>query len=159
MFPSLLACSSPEAWNPTNGHVQSSTAVKRLSMREKLRGDPRRSHRAIRKTLHVAVKTVDFLKVRFCGCPVGRKTDFSHLQRAKFYRPDLGRRCVRGCGSNYLQSETVLSFDVSFLETRSSDYPRSRNQNECARSQKLRVKEAKFRKYQRKSKEGGRSLT
>ena len=65
----------------------------------------------------------------------------------------LGRRCVRGCGGNYLQSETVLSFDVIFLETRSSDYPPSRNQNECARRQKLRVKYLNFeniRENQRK---------
>ena len=40
--------------------------------------------------LHHLVSTVlDFLKVRFCESPVGRKTDFSHLQRAKFYRPDF----------------------------------------------------------------------
>ena len=31
-----------------------------------------------------APEMLDFLKVRFCECPVGRKTDFSHLQRAKF---------------------------------------------------------------------------
>ena len=32
---------------------------------------------------------VDFLKLRFCGSPDWRKTDFSHLQRAIFYRPDF----------------------------------------------------------------------
>ena len=32
---------------------------------------------------------VDFLKVRFCGSPVGLKTDFPQLQRAIFYRPDF----------------------------------------------------------------------
>ena len=37
----------------------------------------------------VAGEVIDFLKVRFCGSPVGRKTDFSHLQRAKFYQPDF----------------------------------------------------------------------
>ena len=36
-----------------------------------------------------ALTNLDFLKVRFCGSPVGRKTDFSHLQRAIFYRPDF----------------------------------------------------------------------
>ena len=32
---------------------------------------------------------LDFLKVRFCGSPVGRKMDFPHLQRTIFYRPDF----------------------------------------------------------------------
>ena len=96
---------------------------------------------------------IDFLKVRFCGSPEGRKTDFSHLQRAKFYRPDFRSAVCPGCGSNYLQSETVISFDVIFLETRSSAYPRSRNQNECARSHKFRVDKLNFeniRENQRK---------
>ena len=83
---------------------------------------------------------IDFLKVRFCGSPVGRKTNFSHLQRAKFYRPDFRSAVCRGCGSNYLQSETVILFDVIFLETRSSAYRGSRNENECARSHKLQAK-------------------
>ena len=42
--------------------------------------------------------------VRFCGSPLGRKTDFPHLQRAIFYRPDFRSAVcpsmVRGCGSN-----------------------------------------------------------
>ena len=38
---------------------------------------------------YVATVGVDFLKVRSCGSPVGWKTDFSHLRRAKFYRPDF----------------------------------------------------------------------
>ena len=82
---------------------------------------------------------------------MGRKTDFSH--RAKFYRPDFRSAVCQGVWQQYLQSETVISFDVIFLETRSSAYHRSRNQNECARSHKLRVKLAEFeniRENQRK---------
>ena len=44
---------------------------------------------AVLSVVAVVVVVVDFLKVRFCRSPVGRKTDFSHLQRAKFYRPDF----------------------------------------------------------------------
>ena len=59
--------------------------------------EARRQEREIRKLQQEADimrqkdagEIVDFLKVRFCGSPVGRKTDFSHLQRAKFYRPEI----------------------------------------------------------------------
>ena len=87
------------------------------------------------------------------GVQWGKKRTFRSRSAPNSTDQILGRRCVRGCGSNYLQSETVISFDVIFLETCSSAYPRSRNQNECARSHKFRVDKLNFeniRENQRK---------
>ena len=63
---------------------------------------------------------LDFLKVRFHGSPVRRKTDFSQLQRAIFYRPDFRSAVWRGCGSDDLQSESLKLNDIIFYETLSS---------------------------------------
>ena len=53
----------------------------------------------------------------FVGVQWGGKRTF--LTCSVPYSTDqiLGRRCVRECGSNNLQSETVIEFDVIFLET------------------------------------------
>ena len=58
--------------------------------------------------LSVVIIVIDFLKVRFCGSPVGRKTDTRTCSVPNSTDQILGRRCVRGCGSNYLQSGTVI---------------------------------------------------
>ena len=46
-------------------------------------------HLLQKKSPRRAPFALDFLKVRFCGSSVGRKMDFSHLQRTKSYRPDF----------------------------------------------------------------------
>ena len=74
---------------------------------------------------------LDFFKVRFCGTPVGRKTDFPHLQRAIFYRPDFRSAVCLGVWQQYspIRNRHIIwrHFPENLISC-SSAYPRYKTQ-------------------------------